>query len=269
MQRPIVRFGLIALGGIIPIVVFLQLPMGTWDDVAGLPDHPLVVHLVVVLLPVVAVWTIVAAWRPKVLDRTFIVLFATMVVATLATIVAKSSGNSLTAAVGLPKAHAAAGDRLLTVAIVLTGVVLLLGGVHRLWPRRPARLASSLLVTIVAVLVVPLTFVAGHSGAEATWKDRYAEASAPIAPAGSTSTSDSPTFTMDDVRLRNSPDACWTVVDGAVYDVTSFIQRHPAGPRYITAMCGKDASEGFGGQHQGQDEPEEWLATLRIGSIGR
>ena len=261
MRNPLVKFGIIAACGLVPVAVFLRLPMGTWDDIAGLPDHPLVVHLVVVLIPMTAIWAVVAAWRPRLLDRSFPYLFATLVIGTLATIVAKSSGDSLTAAVGLPEAHAAAGDRLLTLSIVLTGAVLLMGGIHRLWPRRPAQLTMSVLVTVTALLAIPLTYAAGHSGAEATWKERYGEAQEPIS-------SGWITLTMDEVRRRDSSEACWTVVDGAVYDVTSFIQRHPAGAGYITEMCGKDASDGFLGQHRGQDEPEEWLATLRIGSIG-
>ena len=260
MENRYVRFAIVALCGILPIAIFLRLPMGTWDDIAGLPDHPLVVHLVVVLLPVVAIWGLVAAWRPRLLDRTFVYLFAALVIGTLATIVAKSSGDSLTAAVGLPKSHAAAGDRLLTLSIVLTAAVLLMGGIQRLWPRRLAQIASSVLVTVLGVLALPFTYVAGHSGAEATWKDRYAEAQEPISP-------EQITLTMDEVQRRSTPEACWTVVDGNVYDVTTFVQRHPAGAKYITEMCGKDASESFLGEHEGQGEPEKWLATLKIGVL--
>ncbi|MEZ5263747.1 MAG: hypothetical protein R2755_18690 [Acidimicrobiales bacterium] len=42
------RFLITALAGIVPIVVFLRLPYGTWADFAQLPMHPLIVHGVIV-----------------------------------------------------------------------------------------------------------------------------------------------------------------------------------------------------------------------------
>ena len=260
MSSALKRFIVLALAGIIPIAVFLQLPMGTWADFAGLPNHPLVVHLVVVLLPVVAVWTVLAAVKPVVLERTFPYLFAAAVIGALASIVAKSSGDSLSAAVGLPDEHADAGNRLLTLSYVLVGVILVMGGVSKFWPRKPALLGSRALAVIVAVVALPFTYVAGHSGAEATWKDEYAAAQEPIS-------SDSVTLTMEEVGRRNTREQCWTVVDGVVYDVTSFVQRHPAGAGDIIDMCGVDASDDFLGQHDGQAEPEKWLETLKIGVL--
>ena len=52
-----------------------------------------------------------------------------------------------------------------------------------------------------------------------------------------------------------------------MYDVTSFVSRHPAGSADIRDMCGRDATEDFLGEHGGQGEPEKWLATLRIGTV--
>jgi cytochrome b involved in lipid metabolism len=72
---------------------------------------------------------------------------------------------------------------------------------------------------------------------------------------------------MDEVRRHDTPDDCWTVVDGNVYDVTTFVARHPAGAGAIEDMCGKDASDDFLGEHGGQGEPEKWLETLKIGVV--
>jgi len=33
-------------------------------------------------------------------------------------------------------------------------------------------------------------------------------------------------------------------------------------------LCGKDGTEDFAEEHNGQGEPEKWLETLRIGVIG-
>lgn len=254
------RFLIYAACGAVPIFVFLRLPMGTWADFGGLPNHPLVVHLIVVLVPVVGIWAIFAAWKPKVLAASFPYLYASAVVCALASIVAKSSGDSLAAAVGLPKAHAAAGDRMVSFTIAMAAIILVLGAITQLWAKRPAMMSARVLVTIVGIAALPLTYMAGHTGAEATWEQAYAEALKPISsePAG---------YTMADVERRNTAEQCWTVVDGTIYDVSSFIARHPAGTQDIINMCGKDASESFLGQHSGQAEPEKWLATLKVGAL--
>ncbi len=261
MPSALKKFLVYAACGAVPIAVFLQLPLGTWADFAGLPNHPLVVHLIVVLVPVVGIWAIVAAWKPKILAASFPYLYASAVVCALGSIVAESSGNSLAAAVGFPEAHAEAGDRMVSFTIALVGIIFVLGAISQLWPKRPVMAGVRILVTVLGVAALPLTYIAGHTGAEATWEQVYAEALEPISP-------ESVVYTMADVERRNTAEECWTVVDGTVYDVSSFAARHPAGSQDIIDMCGRDSSEGFLGQHSGQGEPEMWLATLKVGTIG-
>lgn len=55
------------------------------------------------------------------------------------------------------------------------------------------------------------------------------------------------TWTMDEVSAHNTSSDCWMVIDGKVYDVTSFIPSHPGGATII-AFCGLDASTAFAGQ---------------------
>jgi hypothetical protein len=254
------RFLVLATAGIVPIVVFLFLPMGTWADIAELPMHPLIVHGVIVALPLAAVWILVSIWKPEVFRRTYALGWALSVVATLGVIAAKSSGDSLAAAVGLPDAHADAGNRLVPVSIAMAGTVLAIVFLTLVRPVRLLAPGSRVLGSVVAVAVLPLTYLAGHSGAESVWEEQYAEAQQPIS-------RDRVTLSMDEVRRHNTPDDCWTVVDGNVYDVTSFVARHPAGAGAIEDMCGTDASEDFLGEHDGQGEAEKWLETLKIGVV--
>jgi len=212
------------------------------------------------MLPVVALWTLFAIAKPVVLEKTFPYLFALSVVSTLSVIAAKSSGISLSAAVGLPDEHAEAGDRLVVVAVALSAVILILAGVSKFWPKRIAVVVVSVVAVLVSVVALPLTYITGHSGAEATWKDAYAEAKEPISDGVSR-------FTMAEVQKRSTREDCWSVVNGNVYELTSFIQRHPGGADDIGKMCGKDASENFLGQHEGQGEPETWLGTLKVGVL--
>lgn len=255
------RFITTALAGIVPVVVFLRLPYGVWADFAQLPMHPLIVHGVIVALPVAAIWLLLAAWNLNVLTRTFTPLWALSVLAALGVIAAKSSGDSLAAAVGLPNEHAEAGNRLIPVSIAMAATVLLSGYVKLVRPNRGVATGARALGAVAAIAVLPLTYLAGHSGAEAVWEEDYAEAQQPIAAGGLT-------LSMDEVRRHATPEDCWTVVDGTVYDVTTFIDRHPAGGADIVEhLCGKDGTADFRGEHGGQGEPEKWLATLEIGSL--
>ena len=254
------KFFAYAAAGVVPIIVFLLLPMGTWADLASLPMHPLIVHGVIVVLPVLAVWLLVSAWKPTLFDRTFPVLWCLAVLAALGVIAAKSSGDSLAAAVGLPGAHAEAGTRLVPFTIALAATVLVFGYVRLVRPIRRAQPVARGLAAVLAVAALPLTYAAGHSGAESVWQEDYAAAKEPISP-GSISIS------LDEVRRHAGRDDCWAVVDGIVYDLTSFVARHPAGSSDIEEMCGTDATDDFLGEHEGQGEPQSWLATLRIGVL--
>ncbi|MFN3257081.1 MAG: cytochrome b5 domain-containing protein [Ilumatobacter sp.] len=254
------RFSVLALAGIVPIIVFLLLPMGTWASISSLPMHPLIVHGVIVALPVTAIWLLVSAWKPALFARTFTALWGLSVLAVLGVVAAKSSGDSLAAAVGLPNAHADAGNRLIPVSIAMAATVLVVGFFSLVRPHRTVAIGARSSSAVAALAALPLVYLAGHSGAEAVWEEEYAEAQQPIAPGDLT-------LSMEEVERHATPGDCWTVVDGSVYDVTTFIARHPAGAGDVEEMCGADASDDFLGEHGGQGEPEQWLATLRIGTL--
>lgn len=75
-------------------------------------------------------------------------------------------------------------------------------------------------------------------------------------------------YTLADVSTHNNSTDCWTVVNGSVYDVTSWISRHPGGQNAIKSMCGVDASSSFNGQHGGgQARPASELSGFKIGVL--
>lgn len=82
-----------------------------------------------------------------------------------------------------------------------------------------------------------------------------------------TTTGTSKTFTLVEVAKHNTDSSCYTVVNGSVYDVTSWISQHPGGKQAIIGMCGVDASSAFNGQHGGQARPESELASFKIGAL--
>lgn len=74
-------------------------------------------------------------------------------------------------------------------------------------------------------------------------------------------------YTWAQVATHNSSSSCWTVVNGAVYDLTSWISNHPGGEKAIRSMCGGDGSEDFNEQHGGDGGPEKILASFKIGVL--
>ena len=74
-----------------------------------------------------------------------------------------------------------------------------------------------------------------------------------------------PTFSLRDVGKHKYPHDAWTVVDGRVLDITSFISQHPGGD-VITLAAGVDASILFHSYHP-TGVPEAHLERLAIGKL--
>lgn len=141
-----------------------------FDTVGGLPVHPLVVHVAVVLLPLSALGLIVLViWRRRVATFGWLVLVG-LFVGTGAAFVAKESGEQLARRVGLPADHAEWGNRLPWLALALFVVSL-----AWYWVAVTSRRGTvgvvllSVLAVALAIATIALAIVVGHSGAEAAW----------------------------------------------------------------------------------------------------
>lgn len=166
--------------------------------ILGLPTHPLLVHGVVVLLPLLALGTGLLSWRPAWWSRLAIPVAAANLVVFALTFLAKESGERLEHQVPKTAAvheHAEVGDLLPALAGLL--FVCALVPAYLAWrarrgtpgrdsvsyepgrdgtpqPHRAPRalvLATSIVTTLVALGVLYLTFRVGHTGAEAVWGD--------------------------------------------------------------------------------------------------
>jgi cytochrome b involved in lipid metabolism len=84
-------------------------------------------------------------------------------------------------------------------------------------------------------------------------------------------------ITSEEVAKHNTPDNCWAIIDGTVYNLTSYIGRHPGGSEILRA-CGIDATTLFqtrttaDGQKVGSGTPhsssaENQLESLKIGEL--
>jgi hypothetical protein len=254
------KFLIVSLFSALVIGVTYFLPHGFWAEFGGLPAHPLIVHGVVVLLPLFSLLLLVGLFKKEFLNKFHLVLISLVALSTVLVLAAKSSGNSLSAAVGLPEKHAEWGNNLVPLAIALFATLVIYSFFTFHKKVKIASSISGVLIAILAIGAVGMTYVVGHSGAESVWKARYDFVKAQE---GTSSTA----ISLDEVRLHNTSEDCWTIVGDGVYDVTSFVNRHPAGSSAIKAMCGTNASEEYLSEHSGQQEPEMWLEKLRIGTI--
>lgn len=246
-----------------------------FDTVAGLPLHPLVVHVAVVILPLSAIALVLIVLIPRWRGALGWVTMAGLAVGAGAAFVAKETGEALAARVGLPQRHADLGDRLPLVAVITLLIALAWFLLDRQRRREggPRALVTVLAVAsiVAAAATTVLTVLVGHSGAEAVWSGRITASATGSGttprPAAPGSTGQEGTYTLADVASHSTPSDCWTVVEGTVYDVTAWIDRHPGGAASIESMCGIDATAAFTGQHDGQRRPAEELATFAIGTL--
>jgi hypothetical protein len=165
-----------------------------FEEVLGLPAHPLVVHAAVVLVPAFTVVAVGYALLPRVRGRTEAVLVVLAAAAPLAVGLARESGEAfrrrLTARGALPSelaervdTHAELSRTLLLLTLALTAVtvglvVLERSGGHVGDPARSPFQHSAvarLLAVVIGVLAAATTWYAvqtGHSGASMVWEGR-------------------------------------------------------------------------------------------------
>jgi uncharacterized membrane protein len=141
--------------------------------VLGLPLHPLIVHLTVVMLPLSALGAIAIAFRPAWSKRFGLIVVAGALVGAVAALISRSSGQELALQVGAPASHVNYGNALPAVAFVFFTVVTIFWLLDRGIPgnrRRPLGLKIFAgVVVLVSVGTIVLTALTGHSGAEAVW----------------------------------------------------------------------------------------------------
>lgn len=136
--------------------------------------------------------------------------------------------------------------------------------------------------TIIAIVIIILILVIGffafaRNGAAPVDTQDNSMVTTPNQPATSTDSSDTDTgtstagtsYTMADVATHNNAQSCWVTINGGVYDLTTWISRHPGGQAAILSLCGKDGTEAFNKMHGGKERPEQQLASFKIGVLAR
>jgi len=247
-----------------------------FDLITGLPIHPLISLAVVVLVPLAAVGALIltfrATWRAT---YSPLVLIATLL-SLMSAYIATQSGEALSSRVGLPNSHSTLGERLALVVLMFSITFSIGFAIERsksLRAKVPKLLQQLVkaLVPVTAIMSLTLTVLVGHSGAETTWKSRIAQTQAVVlensastqsAPAGSVN------LTNSEVKSHNSQSDCWSIVNGKVYNLTTYVKSHPGGAGVIANICGKDGTNAFTKQHNTQGKPNSVLTEFLVGSVG-
>ena len=73
-------------------------------------------------------------------------------------------------------------------------------------------------------------------------------------------------YTLDEVAKHNTEADCWVVVNGAVLNATSFLNKHPGGKEAILLYAGKDATEEFNMLHK-PDVVEKYAPEIIVGTL--
>jgi hypothetical protein len=166
-------------------------------SVAGLPAHPLVVHLPVVLLPLAALAAVVMLAWPRSRRALAPVVAALAGVGALGAVLAAGSGEALQERLpdldpSLVHDHAELGELARNLAILF--LIAAAAYLATTWPERlpvrrdsragrvlrarRTRVATSVAVAVTAVAVTAGVVQAGHTGATAVWTEEWRAAGA-------------------------------------------------------------------------------------------
>lgn len=73
-------------------------------------------------------------------------------------------------------------------------------------------------------------------------------------------------YTLADIAKHSGRDSCWMAIEGKVYDLTGYLDRHPTPAAVLLAWCGRDATMGMRTKGYGRDHsPAAWASLAQYG----
>jgi hypothetical protein len=155
------------------------------DRIAGLPAHPLFVHVPIVLIPLLALIAVGFVIRPIWRQTLAVPLAVTAIVTLVGTVLAASSGESLRNQVdrnALVRQHAEMGDQMQAIGVLFSLSVLALvalyafgryqGGRYRFAGFKQFVLVAGVASILTGGFATVWDVRTGHSGAKAVWSER-------------------------------------------------------------------------------------------------
>ena len=148
-----------------------------FNNLFGLPAHPLLVHLPVVMVPMAALGAIILAIFPKFFTRYGWWVTGIAFIGAVGSILAAGSGEALEHKLGehsaLLEHHAQLGETTRLLSIILFAILLAVMLVRRYQPQLFAKKAIGIVVSVViGALAVSATWAVvetGHNGAKSSW----------------------------------------------------------------------------------------------------
>lgn len=74
-------------------------------------------------------------------------------------------------------------------------------------------------------------------------------------------------YSIEEISIHNTENDIWIVINGIVYDVTDFVDKHPGGKSMLLNVAGTDATDYFEALHQPKIL-EEYGEEYKIGVLG-
>ncbi len=245
--------------------------------IGGLPLHPLLVHVVVVVLPLGVLGLLAVLFVPKWRQAYGLLAVGALAVGAVAALAAVKTGEQLMLVTGISEDHQKLGKLMGIVGVVNAAV-----GLVWYWPTRNTRgkadrnaplfgrglqAWTGLAAAGLSVISLVLIALVGHSGATDVWKGKLQPTPVATASATASTGASAGALTAAEVAKHNTPSDCWAVINGNVYDLTSWIPRHPGGQSVIKALCGADGTAAFTGQHGNQGGPNQLLQGFLKGPL--
>jgi uncharacterized membrane protein len=146
------------------------------EKIFGLPAHPLMVHLPVVLIPVVAIAAVLLAIRREWRARFGTALVIASAASCVAVFVAKESGEAMfeymNQAPPISRHQSLADTTVILTFLLFAAITAMVFLQRRAGKRTTSRLAvvTSVLTIGLAVMATVGTIATGHEGAKVTWE---------------------------------------------------------------------------------------------------
>ncbi|MFZ9701794.1 MAG: cytochrome b5 domain-containing protein [Candidatus Nanopelagicales bacterium] len=242
-----------------------------FDLFFGLPLHPLIDHVVVIFLPVFSIAQIAAFFFEKIRIKYGSLIQVGLGIGFVSSFIAKQSGEALSIRVGTPFPHAELGENLVLIALGLFVTSLVWFYLQKSENKVVSKIIGSISV-LLAIATLVFTVLVGHSGAEATWKEKInppAQSQSKPVNEQNTDTNSIIILSIEEVAKHNTENDCWTIVNNEVYNLTSYVMLHPGGVANIKNLCGLDGTSAFTSQHGMERRPNNELSEFKIGQLNQ
>ena len=245
-----------------------------FDLFFGLPLHPLIDHVVVIFLPVFSLALIAAFFFDQIRIKYGVLIQVGLGIGLVSTFIAEESGEALSLRVGTPFPHAELGENLVLISLGLFVTSLiwfyLQKKVNKV--KKVVLKIIGFISVLMAIATLVFTVLVGHSGAEATWKEKInppAQSQSQTQIEQNTDTNSKIILSLEEVSKHNTENDCWTVVNNEVYNLTSYVMLHPGGVANIKNLCGLDGTSAFSAQHGKERKPNNELSEFKIGQLNQ